>query len=164
MTVLDSLLIPFRSQPAAPQLREGYRLLQDPIPSPEELNRLMDACGESPRASQRWLLAIERSAWHLAVRGPDGRLVGFVRSTSDQALNANLWDLLADPQDPDPTEILVALLHGALTRLRRELGGCSVSLSAPPEAILPLEALGFLVDPGGIRAMGLSLGSPGGNR
>ncbi len=83
--------------------------------------------------------------------------MGFVRSTSDQALNANLWDLLVDPDDPDPSELLAVLLHTALGRLRRELAGCSISVSAPPEAIQHLEALGFVVDPGGIRAMGLTL-------
>jgi hypothetical protein len=155
--VLDSLLIPFRSQPSAPRLREGYRLITDPQPSPEEANRLLAVCGDRPRNPERWQRTLSCSAWHLGIRAPEGLLVGFVRSTSDQALNANLWDLLVDPADPDPVELLEVLLHSALSRLRRELGGCSVSVSAPPEAILPLEALGFVVDPGGIRAMGLHL-------
>ncbi|MFM7674996.1 MAG: N-acetyltransferase [Synechococcus sp.] len=155
--MLESLLIPFRSQPATPRLREGYRLIVDPQPSPEEANRLLRVCGESPRSDERWQRAIACSGWHLGIRTPEGLLVGFVRSTSDQALNANLWDLLVDPADPDPNEILAVLLHTALGRLRRELAGCSISVSAPPEAIQHLEALGFVVDPGGIRAMGLTL-------
>jgi hypothetical protein len=95
------------------------------------------------------------------VHNPQQRLVGFVRATSDQALNANLWDLMADPEDPARDEVLLALLQAALGRLRRELAGCSVSLSAPPEALAALEHCGFLVDPGGIRAMGLRLEDPG---
>lgn len=150
-------MIPFRSQPPTPRLREGYGLLHEGAPSPEALNRLLVANGDRPRPPERWQRVLERSLWHLTVAAPDGRLVGFVRATSDLALNANLWDLCADPADPDQGEILAALVHGALGRLRRELAGCSISLSAPPEALGALERYGFAVDPGGIRAMGLRL-------
>jgi len=150
-------LLPFRSQPPAPRLREGYRLLADGLPSADALNRLLLASGDRPRAADRWQRVLERSLWHLGVEAPDGRLVGFVRATSDLALNANLWDLCADPAEPGQGEILAVLVHGALGRLRRELAGCSISLSAPPEALTALERYGFAVDPGGIRAMGLRL-------
>ena len=88
---------------------------------------------------------------------PAGQLVGFVRATSDRALNANLWDLVADPADPGRAEVIDALVQAALSRLRREMRGCSISLSAPPEALKALTRVGFVVDPGGIRAMGLDL-------
>ena len=152
-------MIPFRSQPPAPRLREGYCLLNEGLPSPEALNRLLVASGDQPRPAERWQRVLERSLWHLAVAAPDGQLVGFVRATSDLALNANLWDLCADPADPGQGEILAVLVHGALGRLRRELAGCSISLAAPPEALTALERYGFAVDPGGIRAMGLQLES-----
>jgi hypothetical protein len=150
-------LLPFRSQPPAPRLREGYRLLADGLPSADALNRLLLASGDQPRSAECWQRVLERSLWHLGVEAPDGRLVGFVRATSDLALNANLWDLCADPAEPGQGEILAVLVHGALGRLRRELAGCSISLSAPPEALTALERYGFAVDPGGIRAMGLRL-------
>jgi len=95
--------------------------------------------------------------WHLRIVNIEERPVGFVRATSDLALNANLWDLWADAQDPAQPELLLALVQGALTRLRRELPGCSISLSAPPQALEALKRQGFVVDPGGIRAMGLDL-------
>jgi hypothetical protein len=150
-------LIPFRSQPPAPRLREGYRLVADGLPSPAALNRLLLASGDRARDAERWQRVLERSIWHLAVESSEGELVGFVRATSDLALNANLWDLCSDPADPAQGEILAVLVHGALGRLRRELAGCSISLSAPPEALAALERHGFAVDPGGIRAMGLRL-------
>ena len=151
-------MIPFRSQPQAPQLRDGYDLLADGLlPSAEALNRLLVAAGDQPRQPERWQRVLELSVWHLGVEGPDGQLVGFVRATSDLALNANLWDLCADPADPAEAEILAVLVHAALGRLRRELAGCSISLSAPPQALAALERYGFAVDPGGIRAMGLKL-------
>ncbi|MCT0215402.1 N-acetyltransferase [Synechococcus sp. CS-1330] len=153
-------MIPFRSQPQAPRLREGYQLLADGLqPTAEALNRLLLAAGDQPRQPERWQRVLELSVWHLGVAGPDGRLVGFVRATSDLALNANLWDLCADPADPAEAEILAVLVHAALGRLRRELAGCSISLSAPPQALAALERYGFAVDPGGIRAMGLKLES-----
>jgi hypothetical protein len=83
--------------------------------------------------------------------------VGFVRATSDLALNANLWDLAADPADPSQPQLLLVLVHTALARLRRDLPGCSISVAALPAALQPLRHQGFVVDPGGIRAMGLRL-------
>jgi hypothetical protein len=150
-------LIPFRSQPPTPRLREGYALLQQHDPDPAGLNRLLVACGDAPRSPDRWQRVLARSAWHLVVLNPAGQLVGFVRATSDQALNANLWDLVADPADPCRDLVIGALVQAALARLRRELSGCSISLSAPPEAVTALNRAGFVVDPGGIRAMGLDL-------
>ena len=150
-------MIPFRSQPPTPRLREGYALLQQHDPDPASLNRLLLACGDAPRSPDRWQRVLKRSTWHLVVLNPGGELVGFVRATSDQALNANLWDLVADPADPCRDEVIGALVQAALARLRRELSGCSISLSAPPEALNALSRAGFVVDTGGIRAMGLDL-------
>ena len=150
-------MLPFRSQPPAPRLRPGYGLVVNPWPDATALNRLLELAGETARPSERWQQVLERSLWHLAVIDPGGQLVGFVRATSDLALNANLWDLLSDPADAARHEVLQVLVHGALQRLRRELAGCSISLSAPPEALQALEQHGFVVDPGGIRAMGLTL-------
>ena len=150
-------MIPFRSQPSPPRLPEGYTLLESPQPQPEALNRLLQLMGDPSRSPERWELVLERSLWHLAVVNQEQHWVGFIRATSDLALNANLWDLSADSGDAHNSAVLMVLVNGALTRLRRELGGCSISLSAPPEAIGALERHGFLVDPGGIRAMGLKL-------
>ncbi len=153
-------MIPFRSQPPAPRLAEGYRLVENGQPSPEALNRLLGLMGDPPRSAERWGRVLERSLWHFGVNDASGALVGFVRITSDLALNANLWDLAADPHDPEQRGVLLVLVHAALTRLRRELGGCSISLSAPPSALEALERHGFVVDPGGIRAMGLQMIRP----
>ncbi len=153
-------MIPFRSQSPSLRLREGYVLLHQHDPAPGCLNRLLAACGDAPRSPERWQRVLESSAWHLVVVNPDGRLVGFVRATSDLALNANLWDLLSDPDDPGRDAVIGALVQAALQRLRRELNGCSISLSAPPEALEALDRVGFVVDPGGIRAMGLNLREP----
>lgn len=150
-------MIPFRSQPAPPSLPEGYSLVINPDPDPAALNALLVGSGDRPRQPQRWQRVLERSIWHLGVYGPGGQLVGFVRATSDLALNANLWDLCCHQNEPDQPGVLAVLVHAALGRLRRELSGCSISLSAAPMAVQPLEHFGFVVDPGGIRAMGLAL-------
>jgi len=150
-------LLPFRSQASIPRLREGFRLVSDEPPSVEELNRLLVACGERPRTPERWQRALDRSHGQLALLDPQSRLSGYVRITSDRALNANLWDLLSDPADPAREEVITALVQGALARLRRELNGCSISISAPQESLSALIRAGFVVDPGGIRAMGLQI-------
>jgi hypothetical protein len=152
-------LLPFRNLPAAPLLEEGYQLLTDVNPAAADLNRLLAMMGDPPRSEERWALALRRSLWQFNVVAPGGSLVGFVRVTSDLALNANLWDLAADPGDPCEPLILSVLVHASLTRVRRELGGCSISLAAPPTALATLKQQGFAVDPGGIRAMGLRLRS-----
>jgi hypothetical protein len=135
-------------------------VLSEPEVPIDALNLLMQACGHAPRPGDLWQRVLSHSAWHLGAFSPSGALVGFVRATSDRALNANLWDLVWDPVDPARSEVLDALVHVALAKLRRELGGCSISLSAPPEALPALTRVGFLVDPGGIRAMGLTLRKP----
>ena len=156
--VLDSLLIPFRSQPQAPVLPEGYSLEGGTPPAAAELNGLLVACGDPSRDCERLERALARSAWQLTVRNSTGALVGFVRATSDLALNANLWDLSVHPSETEHVQqLLLALVHGALGRLRRELPGCSISVAAPPVALEALRRHGFVVDPGGIRAMGLRL-------
>ncbi len=114
-------------------------------------------CGEQPRSDELWGRVLERSLWYVQVLNEADQAVGFLRATSDLALNANLWDLLSDPDDPARAEVLAVMVQTALTRLRRELNGCSISLSAPPEAINALVQTGFVLDPGGIRAMGLVL-------
>jgi len=155
--VLDSLLIPFRSQPQPPALPEGYSLQSERPPLADELNALLVECGDPSRPLARLEAALERSSWQLSVRNSADQLVGFVRVTSDLALNANLWDLSAHPADPQQERLMIVLVHTALSRLRRELPGCSISVAAAPMAQEALKRHGFVVDPGGIRAMGLSL-------
>lgn len=153
-------MIPFRIQPTPPRLRVGYEVQSEPSIPCDQLNRLLISCGQAPRSEDRWQKVLTHSAWHFGAYDASGQLVGFVRATSDRALNANLWDLLTDPDDPARSEVLVSLVQRSLARLRREMGGCSVSLSAPPEALQALKGVGFVLDPGGIRAMGLTLEDP----
>ena len=102
-------MLPFRSHPPTPLLQEGYSLVADPFPSAEALNRLLVLGGDQPREADRWQRVLERSIWHLGVKRSDGELMGFVRATSDLALNANLWDLCWDPADPASDEVLASL-------------------------------------------------------
>ena len=59
-----------------------------------------------------------------------GELVGFVRATSDLALNANLWNLCARPVRIRP-QLLAVLVHRSLNMLRKDLPGCSLSCPLP---------------------------------
>ena len=127
------------------------------IPSPEALNKLLARCNEETHPSKRLSLALEKSAFHLSIlEESSGNLSGFVRATSDKGLNANLWNLVAEPSR-DQGQLLAVLVHRSLGILRRKMPGCSVSVSAPSMSIEALQENGFLIDPGGIRAMGLKL-------
>ena len=150
------MLLPFRGPPPSP-LQAGYELLIQPSLQVTALNHLLESCGEMPRSAAVWSRVLQQSIWHLVVKNPQGVWVGFVRATSDRALNANLWDLLTAPSDPARDTVIRGLVVAALDRLRRELSGCSISISAPAEAIAVLQQAGFVIDPGGIRAMGLVL-------
>jgi len=83
-------------------------------------------------------------------------LLGFVRITTDQGLNANLWDLVAAP-GKHQHEFLAVLISHSLSIIRKELPGCSVSVAAPSNAIRFLENEGFIIDPGGIRTMAFKI-------
>ena len=147
----------FRSQPPAPRLPEGFVLVMEdqPVDAPA-VNRFLQRCGAPVRSDNTIARALEASAWTVRLLRND-QLVGFVRVTSDQALNANLWDLRVVPDEPQAKRLLAVLVHAALSRLRKELPGCSISLASPPQAIEVLETFDFITDPNGIRAMGLDL-------
>ena len=150
-------MLPFRHQPPAPTLPARYQLRNDFNPSAEAINRLLASCGEATPPLVRWNDALARSYGHLCILdNTDAELVGFVRITSDQALNANLWNLSAKP-GPDQARLFAVLVHRALSSLRKGLPGCSISIAAPRLALDALTSQGFVLDPGGIRAMGLRL-------
>lgn len=75
-----------------------------------------------------------------------------MRITTDLGLNANLWDLAA-LKGQHQKQFLSVLIYQSLLIIRRDLPGCSVSIAAPSIALQILENEGFIVDPGGIRAM-----------
>ena len=127
------------------------------VPNGASINALLQDCGDQPHPVDRWPLALQRSIWHLSILDNENkRLVGFVRATSDQALNANLWNLAA-ASGPDQSRLLSVLVHRSLACLRKDLPGCSISIAAPAQALDALKSRGFILDPGGIRAMGLRL-------
>ena len=72
------------------------------------------SCGESTHPEERWELALQRSLWQISIlEESTGELVGFVRATSDLALNANLWNLAAKP-GPNQGALFAVLVHRAL--------------------------------------------------
>ena len=135
------------------KLPEGFSLELGEPPPPEALNRLLLKCyGESHPAKQL-AKALNNSFCNASVKeDKTGKLFGFVRITSDQGLNANLWDLVAEP-GKFQKQFLTILVNRSLLLIRRELPGCSVSLAAPSVAIEALRSQGFVLDPNGIRVM-----------
>ncbi len=140
-----------------PKLPSGFFLdLKEP-PSPEALNRLLSRCFGESHHPRRLDLALKQSYCNASIKdAKTGRLVGFVRITSDKGLNANLWDLAVEPGDYQK-QLIAVLVNKSLGIIRKELPGCSVSLAAPSIAFEALQAQGFLLDPNGIRAMSYQL-------
>ena len=148
-------MFPFRQQ--SPTLPSGFVLDIHNAPSPEALNSLLARCNEETHPPRKLALALKKSVFHLSIwKESNRKLSGFVRATSDKGLNANLWDLVADPS-LEQGQLLGVLVSRSLGILKREMPGCSVSVSAPEMALEALKKNGFLVDPSGIRAMGFRL-------
>ena len=79
------------------------------------------SCGEPTHPEERWSLALSRSLWQLSIVDErDQTLVGFIRATSDLALNANLWNLAACPGD-DQNALLNALVASRPCTLKKRI-------------------------------------------
>ena len=137
-----------------PQIPEGFVLLRNELVSVRKINRLLSRCNQDTHQPRKLELALKNSDFYLTlVQKTSEKLVGFVRVTSDKGLNANLWDLVAEPGDQQ--ELYISLIvFKAIEIIRRELPGCSISVAAPSISIKALEANGFLLDPNGIKTMG----------
>ena len=144
-------------QRSAPILPQGFILETEKLPKPEELNKLLAKCKEKTHSTKRLTIALEKSFCCLSIfNEKQGSLAGFVRATTDNGLNANLWNLIAEPGS-NQQKILSVLINRMLLILKRDLPGCSISVSSPSIAIEALQSQGFLLDPNGIRAMAFKL-------
>ena len=140
-----------------PQMPEGFVLLRSELVSVRKINRLLSRCNQDTHQPGKLELALKKSDFYLTLLEKiSDNLVGFVRVTSDKGLNANLWDLAAEPGDQQETYMSI-MVFKAIEIIRRELPGCSISVAAPLISINPLKANGFLLDPNGIKTMGFRL-------
>ena len=148
-------MFPFRKNVRT--LPSGYILDSKSLPFPESINRLLAKCRQETHPVKKFQLALKKSAFCLSIFDTnEDKLVGFVRATTDKGLNANLWNLVAEPGDFQSL-IYEVLLHNSLIIIKREMPGCSVSVAAPLAALKALESQGFIIDPSGIRSMTLKL-------
>ena len=137
-----------------PQIPDGVVLLRNEIVSVRKINRLLSRCNQDTHQPRKLELALKNSDFYLTLlQKTSDNLVGFVRVTSDKGLNANLWDLVAEPGDQQEKYISI-IIFNAIEIIRRELPGCSISVAAPLISIESLKANGFLLDPNGIKTMG----------
>ena len=140
-----------------PRIPDGFVLLRNDDVSVRKINRLLSKCNQDTHQPRKLELALKSSDFYLTLlQKTSDNLVGFVRVTSDKGLNANLWDLVAEPGDQQ--EIYMSIIvFKAIEIIRRELSGCSISVAAPLISLKALEANGFLLDPNGIKTMGFRL-------
>tara|TARA_B100000965_G_C18910396_1_gene464268 strand:+ start:19 stop:471 length:453 start_codon:yes stop_codon:yes gene_type:complete len=140
-----------------PQIPEGFILLRSEVVSVWKINRLLSRCNQDTHQPRKFELALNSSDFYLTLlEKTSDNLVGFVRVTSDKGLNANLWDLVAEPGDQQEKYISIVVFK-AIEIIRRELPGCSISVAAPLISLKALKANGFLLDPNGIKTMGFRL-------
>ena len=140
-----------------PLIPEGFVLLRNEIVSVRKINRLLSRCNQDTHQPRKLELALKNSDFYLTLlQKTSGDLFGFVRVTSDKGLNANLWDLVAEPGDQQEKYISIVIFK-AIEIIRRELPGCSISVAAPLISLKALIVNGFLLDPNGIKTMGFRL-------
>ena len=140
-----------------PQIPEGFVLLRSEYISARKINTLLSKCNQDTHQPRKLELALKSSEFYLTLlQKTSENLVGFVRVTSDKGLNANLWDLVAEPGDQQEKYIAIVVFY-AIEIIRRELPGCSISVAAPLISIKALKSNGFLLDPNGIKTMGFRL-------
>ena len=91
-----------------PQIPEGFVLLRSDIISVRKINRLLSRCNQDTHQPRKLELALKSSDFYLTLlEKTSENLVGFVRVTSDKGLNANLWDLVAEPGNQQETYISI---------------------------------------------------------
>ena len=127
------------------------------VPPARLVNKLLVNCGSEFFPNDKLSLAIKNSNFFFAIYNQTKKQVfGFVRITSDKGLNANLWNLCAQPGENQKLFYLI-LLRSTLEKINREMPGCSISVQAPKSSFESLKESGFILDPNGIRVMGLKL-------
>ncbi len=138
-------------------LPEGYFVDSEEMPSASSVNKLLASCSSDFFANDKLFIAIKQSNFFFTICSKQkNKIHGFVRVTSDKGLNANLWNLCAEPGQNQNLFYLV-LLRLTLEKINREMPGCSVSVQAPPSSFESLEQSGFILDPNGIRVMGYKI-------
>ncbi len=150
-------MLGLNSSNKCPQIPAGFVLLRSEIVSVRKINRLLSRCNQDTHQPKKLELALKSSDFYLTLlQKTSDNLVGFVRVTSDKGLNANLWDLVAEPGDQQEKYISI-MVFKAIEIIRRELPGCSISVAAPSISLKALKSNGFLLDPNGIKTMGFRL-------
>ena len=140
-----------------PQIPDGFVLLRNEDVSVRKINSLLSRCNQDTHQPRKLELALKSSDFYLILlQKTSENIVGFVRVTSDKGLNANLWDLVAEPGDQQE-KFMSIIVFKAIDIIRRELPGCSISVAAPLISLKALKANGFLLDPSGIKTMGFRL-------
>ena len=135
-----------------------------------ELEALCDAVGWPRRPPRKVAAALAHSYMvatlhvHTSVPAPPSaassssaqpvvasRLIGLARATSDHAFNATRWDVLVSPDYQGQGLGKALVEHTARRLLSRDIG--TITLFADAAVVSFYQAMGFEVDPEGIKGM-----------
>ena len=140
-----------------PKIPDGFYEEVTTPPSPILINRLLSKSSLPTYPTKKLSQAIINSDFFISIfEIQTKKLCGFVRVTSDKGLNANLWNLMAIPGEYQET-FFGLLIYRSLNKIKKEMPGCSISVSAPYISTDILKRYGFVIDPGGIRTMEFKL-------
>jgi ribosomal protein S18 acetylase RimI-like enzyme len=119
-----------------------------------ELEAICVAVGWSRRPHRKVKRAVDSSfevvtMWQQV--GARRRLIGFARATSDHAFNATIWEVVVSPTFQG--QGLGRLLMQYLVDRLRQAGLTQITLFADPHVVSFYEAMGFTLDPAGIKGM-----------
>ena len=133
-------MLGLNSAKKCPQIPEGFILLRSQIVPVRQINRLLSRCNQDTHPPRKLELALKNSDFYLTLlQKTSENLLGFVRVTSDKGLNANLWDLVAEPGEQQEKYMSIVVFK-AIEIIRRELPGCSISVAAPLISLQSLQA------------------------
>ncbi len=132
-------MLGLNSSNASPSIPEGFVLRRSENFTFRSLNRLLARCNQDTHQPRRLELALKNSYFYLTlIQSSSDKLVAFVRVTTDKGLNANLWDLVAEPDEYQEVYMSIVVFK-AIEIIRRELPGCSISVAAPSISIKALK-------------------------
>uniref|UniRef100_A0A7S0BIU1 Uncharacterized protein n=1 Tax=Rhodosorus marinus TaxID=101924 RepID=A0A7S0BIU1_9RHOD len=124
---------------------------------PEEMNDLLVKNGKKARNLYRIRKSLHFSSLVVSARLVlKDELVAMARALTDGALNSTIWDVLVDPELPDPDSLKRQIMERTLKELREMVPGCSIALIAPAEDTEFYESNhSFRADANGVKLMAL---------
>ena len=122
--------------------------------APDVLNQLFHKAGLPVRPPDKLRLALQHSRFCIAAKSlREKKLLGFVRAAGDGVFNITVWDLVVDPDLPNPKVTKRLLLSHLTLEVKRTIPNCTISMLASSSDHEILRQVDFSENEEGICAM-----------